>query len=341
MKRNRIICLLLLLSNAVFAQKSTFEVVEHKANKQVDVLINGKLFTSILYADSLKKHVLYPIIAANGVAVTRGYPINSQLGDQVDHPHQIGMWLNYGDVNGADYWNNSTKIDTNKKVYGTIKVDVISNIKTSKNSAEITVSATWYNPQSKAVLKEQTRYVFKEQNRVRSIQRITSLTALSDVLFKDNKEGFFGLRVSRQLEHPSDKAVDVISQKGKISKQVDKNITTGFYQSSRGIKGEAVFGTRAEWLKLSGKIDGKDVALALLDHPQNVNYPGFLMSRGYGLFAMNPLGSEVYSNGKEKLNYSLKKDESVTFNYGLLIADKLSSDAVNKFHRGFAGKSEF
>lgn len=322
-------------------QKTIFKIVDRKENKRVDVFINGKLFTSVLYADSLKKHILYPIIAANGVAVTRGYPVNPQIGDQVDHPHQIGMWLNYGDVNGADYWNNSTKIDTNKKAYGTIKVGGISDIKTAKNSAEITVSATWYNPGYEAVLQEETHYIFKEEDRVRSIQRITSLTALGDVLFRDNKEGFFGLRVSRQLEHPSNKAVDVISPEGKISKQVDKNITTGFYESSQGIMGEAVFGTRAKWLKLSGKIDGKPVVLALLDHPRNVNYPGFLMSRGYGLFATNPLGSEVYTNGREKLNFSLKKGGSVKFNYGLLIADELSSTAVNKRCQSFADKNEF
>jgi hypothetical protein len=220
-------------------------------------------------------------------------------------------------------------------------VDRISNLKTNKIGAEITVWATWYNPGSKAVLKEETRYVFKEQNQVRSIRRTTTLSALSDVLFKDNKEGFFGLRVSRQLEHASNKAVDVLSPEGKISKKVDKNITTGIYESNTGIKGEAVFGTRAEWLKLSGKIDGKPVALALLDHPGNVNYPGFLMSRGYGLFATNPLGSEVYTNGKEKLNFSLKKGEYVTFVYGLLIAEGLNSEILNKFQQNLVIKNEF
>ena len=329
------------MSNIAFAQSTAFKIVEHKEKKQVDILINGKLFTSVLYADSLRKHVLYPIVASNGVVVTRGYPINPQIGDQVDHPHQIGMWLNYGDVNGADYWNNSTKIDTNKKAYGTIKVDRISNLKTTKNGAEVTVWATWYNPGSIAVLKEETRYVFKEQKQVRSIQRITTLSALGDILFKDNKEGFFALRVSRQLEHPSDKAVDVLSPEGKINKKIDKNVTTGSYESNTGIKGEAVFGTRAEWLKLSGKIDGKPVALALLDHPQNVNYPGFLMSRGYGLFATNPLGSEVYTNGKEKLNFSLKKGERVTFIYGMLIADELNSEILNKFRQNLMVKNEF
>jgi len=28
----------------------------------------------------------------------------------VDHPHHIGLWFNYGDVNGTDFWNNSDAV---------------------------------------------------------------------------------------------------------------------------------------------------------------------------------------------------------------------------------------
>ena len=337
MKRNSFVLLLILfLTQSVFAQKASFfKIVERKDQKRVDVLINDSLFTSLLYADSLKKHVLYPINASGGITVTRGYPINPKVGDQIDHPHQIGLWMNYGDVNGADYWNNSTKIDTNKKAYGTIKVNKVIAIKSGKGGAALTVLSTWINPGSKPVLAEETNYIFQEENEVRFIKRQTKLTAITDVLFKDNKEGLFGMRVSRQLEHPSDKATAVIVADKKTLKVVDKDITTGFYESSKGITGEAVFGTRAEWLKLSGKIDEKPIVLVLMDHPKNVNYPGFLMARGYGLFAINPLGSEVYTEGKEKLNFSLKKGESATFNYEIAIGSQLNKDRMEKLYHSF------
>jgi len=337
MKRsNLVLLLMLLLSNTIQAQKKArYRIVEFKDQKRFDVLINDSLFTSLLYADSLKKHVLYPINAAGGTTVTRGYPINPQVGDQVDHPHQIGLWFNYGDVNGADYWNNSTKIDTNKKAYGTIKIDKVSSVKSSANTAQLKVLATWFNPKSTPVLKEETLYTFKESDGVRTINRQTKLIALTDVSFKDNKEGLFGMRVSRQLEHPSNDAVKVIGADKKIEKVIDKNSTTGFFESSKGITGEAVFGTRAEWLKLSGKIDKKPVTLVLMDHPQNINYPAFLMARGYGLFAINPLGAEVYTNGKEKLNFNMLKGESKTFNYRIVIGQVLSKSQVDKIYHSF------
>ncbi|WP_207533718.1 PmoA family protein [Desertivirga arenae] len=329
---------LIFIQSALAQTAGRVKIVEHKEQKRFDVLINDSLFTSLLYADSLKKHLLYPVNAIGGIAVTRGYPVNPMVGDQVDHPHQIGVWLNYGDVNGADYWNNSTKIDTNKKAYGTIRVKQVSVVRTANGSSGIKVEASWLNPGAKPVISEETLYAFSEEDGVRLITRITKLTGLVDVSLKDNKEGLFGMRVSRQLEHPSDKPVEVINSEGRRTRVVDKVITTGMYESSSGISGEAVFGTRAEWLKLSGKINGKQVALVLMDHPRNVNYPAFLMSRGYGLFAMNPLGAEFYTNGKEKLNLSIKKGESLTFRHALLVGRQLSRDQIDLFYKDFKKK---
>ena len=78
----------------------------------VDVLVGGKSFTSYFYPgqDVLKKAVLFPLISAQGTTITRGYPMAPRAGERVDHPHHVGMWLNYEDVNGFDYWNNSTNI---------------------------------------------------------------------------------------------------------------------------------------------------------------------------------------------------------------------------------------
>jgi len=338
MKKNSILIILsLAVLSPVFGQTSEIKFVDYPASKKVDVTINGKLFTSLLYADSLKKHVLYPIIAKNGATVTRGYPIAPLAGDQVDHPHQIGLWFNYGDINGADYWNNSTKIDTNKKAYGTIKLNTIKELKEGRGKGELTVLSTWYNPGGKAVLAEESKFVFREEGNTRLIERSTTLKALTDVSFKDNKEGLFGMRVARQLEHPSEKAVGVYTQNG-IEKLIDKNIATGNYESSAGIKGEEVFGTRASWVKLSGRIDGKPLAVVLMDSPQNLNYPGFWMARGYGLFAINPLGAEFYTNGKERLNFALAKGRTVTFNYAVAIADELTKPEIQALHKAFSLK---
>ena len=101
-----------------FAQKmQPVKLVKEKDNNRINVFIGNKLFTSFFYPDTLEKPVLYPIIAANGTTVTRGFPLNPLPGEPTDHPHHIGLWMNFENVNGLDFWNNSFAIPKEKKKY--------------------------------------------------------------------------------------------------------------------------------------------------------------------------------------------------------------------------------
>ena len=86
------------------------QVTAREAERRVDVTVDGKPFTSYIYPTSLKKPVLYPLRAASGTLVTRGFPLEPRPGERVDHPHHVGFWFNYGNVSGRDFWNNSTAI---------------------------------------------------------------------------------------------------------------------------------------------------------------------------------------------------------------------------------------
>ncbi len=44
-------------------------------DKKVDVLVDGQLFTSYIYPETLKKPVLWPVISPQGNAVTRTFPM--------------------------------------------------------------------------------------------------------------------------------------------------------------------------------------------------------------------------------------------------------------------------
>ena len=52
------------------------KIVKNEKEKKTEITIGGKPFTSFLYPDTLEKPVLYPIYAANGTTVTRGFPLN-------------------------------------------------------------------------------------------------------------------------------------------------------------------------------------------------------------------------------------------------------------------------
>ena len=54
----------------------------------------------------------------------------------------------------------------------------------------------------------------------------------------------------------------------------------------------------AGWCKVYGKMGNDSISIAIIDHPENPNYPTFWHARGYGLFAANPLGEKIFTNGK-------------------------------------------
>src|SRR5471030_2466092 len=131
-------------TSSALAQKSEAVKVVKAANEnKVDVFISGKLFTSFLYPDSLEKPVLFPLHAANGTIVTRGFPLDPKPGEPTDHPHHIGLWFNFENVNGLDFWNNSYAIPQNKKnLYGWIRTDRILETK-SGNVGKLAYHANW------------------------------------------------------------------------------------------------------------------------------------------------------------------------------------------------------
>src|SRR5436309_5532661 len=81
-------------------KKEMVQLVRSPTGKKIDIFIGGKIFTSFLYPDTLEKPVLYPVHAANGVIVTRGFPLDTQSGDPTDHPHHVGIWFTFENVNG-------------------------------------------------------------------------------------------------------------------------------------------------------------------------------------------------------------------------------------------------
>ncbi len=78
-------------------------------------LSEDSLFTRFLYPDSLEKPVLFPIHDAGNIPVTRGFPMEPRPGEPTDHPHHLGCWFTYENVNGLDFWNNSYAIPAEKK----------------------------------------------------------------------------------------------------------------------------------------------------------------------------------------------------------------------------------
>ncbi len=361
-----------LLPCLLHAQQLPIQVVSDPAHHTVTITAAGKPFTTFIYPDTLEKPVLYPIYAPDDQLITRGFPLNPRSGEPIDHPHHLGLWFNYENVNGLDFWNNSYAIPAAKKSqYGWIRTDTVriaadngsnkplniissgtavpsnkreksaDGLQASGQRAILQYGARWTDQQQKTLLQEQTTYVFSSTANERIIDRFTTLTAVIDVSFPDAKDGMLGLRVTKELQIPSNTPGEFVDDKGNITKVAAGNSPdiNGNYLTSEGKMGDSAWATRGDWCMLYGKKKEDTLSVVIIDHPANPGYPTYWHARGYGLFAANPLGQAIFSNKKNTLNFSLKKRESATFRYRIVIATgdhRLSTDRIRQLADAFA-----
>jgi len=335
--------LLFICTIAISQQKGKgFQFEERKDKKELAVLFNNQLLTAYCYYDSSRKPVLFPVNTVDGITVTRSYPFAMIPGERIDHPHHTGIWFNYESVNGLDFWNNSTAIPLERRDrYGAIRHQMIVDKKAAGNEAALTTASVWVRPDNKELLNETTQYQFNVRGNDLIIDYTITLTARdTTVIFKDVKDGLLAIRVARELEMPSKDATGFVDEKGNVNteRKMNNEGVTGMYYSSEGFKGDDVWGTKATWVMLAGKKQNKDITIAIIDHPSNIGYPAYWHARGYGLFAVNPLGRKVFSNGKEELNFTLRPGQSATFRYRVLIhSGKMPAAAdMNKLASEFA-----
>jgi len=284
----------------------------------VNVRIDGKPFTQYLYeidpakpmaADGvlLTKPVLYPLVTPSGIVVTRGWPFEKIEGEKRDHPHHIGLYFTYDEINGNNFWNNSKN-----------PLPAIEHLR-----AELTTDAA-----GRPALETHSKWIGKGDVPLLAEKRVTSfstgtdeyiididieLTALAEkVTFGDTKEGMFAVRLAQWLTESTDSKY----QRG-----------TGSYLSSNGDEKESgVWGKRAKWVRIQGQKDGKTVGIAILNHPSSTNYPTYWHARGYGAFSANPLGQYAFQRSRRVENpkpfgLTLEQGQTAGFKFRVVIYD--------------------
>ncbi|MPY89977.1 MAG: hypothetical protein GEU99_18900 [Luteitalea sp.] len=312
------------------------EIVPHEDQRRVDITVDGKPFTSYIWPTTLTKPVLQPIHTADGVEVTRGFP--PKPGERADHPHQVGLWFTFGNVNGFDFWGNSDAIPRDRRPkMGTILHKRITETESGSGEGRLGIEAVWQQGDGTDSLREETTFVVRAAPGVRMIDRLTTLTPLAGTVSMSDtangevaeagKEGMLGIRVTRALEDPNETGGALTDASGNVTEvaDMDNSGVTGVYTSSEGTRGKDVWGTRGRWMMLSGTLEGKPVTIAILDAPSNPGFPTYWHARGYGLFAANPLGQAVFSEGKERLNFTIEPDRPATFRYRVLIVSSQPS----------------
>lgn len=308
------------------------------AARKVEIRVGGKPFTTLFYPEDERKPILWPILTASGVDITRGFPRAPRAFESVDHPHHSGLWFNHGDVNGLDFWNNYHAHPAERQAaYGTV---LLRSIESAEGDRLVTLS-DWVDHTGHVLLTERTTYTFGGSRNERTIVRTALLTAVDTVRFGEDKEGMLGLRVDRAFQQPSDKPVLYLDADGKPADGPTVNMdgVTGLYTNSLGFQGDEAWSKRAEWTRLDGTKDGDDISILIIDSKDNPNFPAWSHARGYGLFAVNNLGGKQMDRSYTGTpGFTLLPGQTRAFTYKVIIKngghldDKQSEERARAFN---------
>lgn len=302
----------------------------------IRIYLGKEHFTSLFYPDDLEKPVLYPIFSSSGKEITRGFPYNPRPYERTDHLHHVGLWLNFGDVNGLDFWNNSPNVSPeNRHRFGSIRFGGI--VSKDPGAGKLVVASDWVDHEENVLIKEETTFIFGEENGTRTIERTSVLTASVDVTFRGNKEGLLGLRVDKAFEGPDSRARIYLDSEGRImdDRMVQTTGRTGEYRNADGHIGRDVWSERSPWVALRGEIEGEIITIAIFDHQSNPYYPAWSHARSYGLFAVNNLGGKGMRDDAEGVEIALQPGEGITFTHLVVIGGDMADDELDQRLREF------
>jgi hypothetical protein len=288
---------------------------------RVRIEINGELFAEYVYRGASRPS-LYPVLAPGGSPVTRRWPFQDTTNEDKDHPHQRSLWHSHGDINGVDFWSESSQAGR------TVHVEFL----------ELTSS------RNVGVLKSLNHLVARDGTRIGTTIHtlrfhprpdtrlfdydVTFVATDGDLKFGDTKEGTMAIRLAETMRLKPNK--------------FNAGKPTGTIVNSEGLRNGDTWGKRAAWVDYYGPVDGQILGVALFDHPTNPRHPTWWHVRDYGLFAANPFGIHDFERKPPGTgNLTVPANSQLTFRYRFLIhrGNEIEGE-VNRFYQEYAAPAQ-
>jgi Methane oxygenase PmoA len=286
-----------LFLSATFASCMQAQVDINTEGDHLAISIHGQPFTNFYTGPNYPKPFLAPLRTANGLIVTRKFPMESVDGESRDHPHHRGLFIGHHDINGVNFWENEFSYTTTNR--GKIILRHVDDVKPGKKSGSVSATFEWVDTHGVPILEEHRIMVFSGDKDTRTIDVDLTLTAKVEARFADDKDAFFAIRVADSM--------------------AEKNGGT-MTNSEGSVSEKQVWGKRADWVDYDGTVQGTKVGIAILDYPENYNHPPRWHSRGYGLFAVNPfMVKDADPKSNEHGGYDLAAGKALRFRYRVII----------------------
>ncbi len=308
MRANRLVLLLAAASACLAADAVQFT----RQPGKILVTVAGKPFTSLHCAREQDKPFFHPLLAASGVNVVRGWPVEPAPGDSTDHPHQRGLWWAHGLTNGVDFWTNGP---------GAGRYELKGDPRIDSGRATIRIELDMVSPKKEILGSLIEEFTFLADGANRMVDIMVQILADRGIPVKlgDTREGVMAVRVCEELNE-SRGATLLNSEGGRGEKQI--------------------WGKRARWVDYSGPVQGAAVGVAMFDHPSNPKHPTYWMARGYGLLAANAFGESEFLEDKTRDgSLTIPPGGSLRFRHRVVIHPGGAAAAdVEGLYRRWAGR---
>lgn len=258
--------------------------------------------------DEVKRPFFAHVKAPSGIEVTRSFPPGE--GDKKDHADMHpGIWMAFGDIGGEDFWRNRGSVVHERFVEPPTG---------GVGSGSFTQRKSYQRTDGSVVCHEDFRCTIRV---VRDGYLIQWYAAFSnpngdEFYFGDQEEMGLGIRVATPITEVAG---------GAITDAAGRN----------GAK--RVWSRSSAWCDYSGTVDGKELGMTILCHPDNFR-PSWMHARNYGLIAANPFGRKAMRKGTSS-KVVVTKGETLRLRYAILVHDRKmdSSEALVEYLQ-FVGK---
>jgi len=279
--------LLPLVNQAESAPSSGFGV-EPKQDRLV-ITHSGQHVTDFVFQDPV---ILRPyfanIQAPGGVQVTRNHPpITGKDANDHDTMHP-GLWLGFGDINGADFWRNKGRIE---------HVRFVEEPNVNAGRVNFATECRLQTADGKRIGMLENRFTLSASPAGWLLVWDAAFHSEDgDLAFGDQEEMGLGARV----------ATPFIEKKG------------GEILSSRGQRmARVTWGQPAAWCDYSGVADGRRSGITLMADPSNFR-ECWWHNRDYGVFVANPFGRSAMKQG-DKSTVLVKRGEKFRLRFGAML----------------------
>jgi hypothetical protein len=263
------------------------------------ISINGRPFADYIYQDAeIPRPYFKSVHTSDGSQLTRTQPPDP-TGDIADHPlFHPGIWLSFGDLSGSDYWRLAAKL----RFAG------------FERPPERTDDGGRFAARFEYLDQKDPKHVICEERfDCRIVDRPAGTLILWDSTFTSPQEFYFGdqeemglgIRMATALRSEPQPRGAIPSGSGTIL-------------DAEGRKnGAEVWGHAAPWCDYSGTLDGKQVGIAILCHPENFR-PSWFHARDYGLLVANPFGRKAFIQG-DASKIVIKPGDELRLRYGIFV----------------------